>query len=325
MIAGAAGVKRRTFVERLSAEGDSVTATRLQDLRRASDFGSSQGTVPFAAREPLEDLLRTEPDLAFRWRVRKAFAFLEPKADERILDCGCGLGFYLMALCRAAGCRSHGLDRDGWALQFARTLGDESQFALYLGDARHLPYGDACFDKVLLSEVLEHLDDDLGALQEARRVLRPQGTLVVTVPYRDYPFLYDPINYVCERVVGHAIRRGRLSGAWMGHRRLYGIGGIRRLTEVAGFTIEECHLLTPWCFPFTHNLVYGFGRELLLQRSLPEWLLNEVDRFHPEAGQRQAWNPVAWVMRLVDWLDRLNCEVGGRRRFVNIALKARRQ
>jgi hypothetical protein len=71
--------------------------------------------------------------------------------------------------------------------------------------------------------------------------------------------------------------------------------------------------------------VYGFGRELLLQRSLPEWLLNEVDRFHPEAGQRQAWNPVAWVMRLVDWLDRLNCEVGGRRRFVNIALKARRQ
>jgi len=275
--------------------------------------------------ERLEALLRTEPDLAFRGRVRVALRFLQPGVDDRILDCGCGLGFYLMALVRRAGCRPHGLDHDRSALQFARGLGDGLQFELYLGDACRLPYGDASFDKVLLSEVLEHLGDDLGAVREAWRVLRHRGTLVVTVPYGRYPFLYDPINWTCERVAGRAIRRGPLSGAWMGHHRLYDVAGIQRLTEEAGFAIEECQMLTPWCFPFTHNLVYGFGKGLLLHHSLPGWLLNEVNRFHPEAGQRQAWNPAAWIMRVIDWLDGFNRCGAGQRRFVNIAVRARRQ
>jgi SAM-dependent methyltransferase len=230
-----------------------------------------------------------------------------------------------MVLARSVGCRPHGLDRDWSALQFARTLGDGPQFELYLGDACRLPYGDASFDKMLLSEVLEHLSDDLGALQEARRVLRPGGTLVVTVPYRCYPFTYDPINWVGERIAGRAVRRGPLSGAWMGHYRLYDVAGISRLTKEAGFVIGECQMLTPWCFPFTHNLVYGLGKGLLLQRSLPGLLLDEVDRFHPEAGQRQPWNPAAWIMRLIDWLDGLNRRAAGQRRFVNIALKAQKQ
>ena len=275
--------------------------------------------------EQLEALLRTEPDLAFRGRVRAVLQFLQPRADDRILDCGCGLGFYLMALARSVGCRPHGLDHDRSALQFARGLSDGPRFELYLGDACRLPYGDAIFDKVVLSEVLEHLVDDLGAVREAWRVLRPGGTLVVTVPYRHYPFLYDPINWTCERVASRAIRRGPLSGAWMGHHRLYDVAGIQRLTEEAGFAIEECRMLTPWCFPFTHNLVYGLGRGLLLRHSLPGWLLHEVNRFYPEAGRRQAWNPAAWTMGFIDWLDRFNRSVAGHARFVNIAVKARRQ
>lgn len=50
------------------------------------------------------------------------------------------------------------------------------------GSALSLPFADAAFDRVIASEVLEHVTDDLGALTEFTRVLRPGGMLAVTVP-----------------------------------------------------------------------------------------------------------------------------------------------
>jgi SAM-dependent methyltransferase len=50
------------------------------------------------------------------------------------------------------------------------------------GDALALPFADATFDRVVASEVLEHVPDDAGALRELARVLRPGGTLAATVP-----------------------------------------------------------------------------------------------------------------------------------------------
>jgi SAM-dependent methyltransferase len=50
------------------------------------------------------------------------------------------------------------------------------------GDALHLPFPDAAFDRVVASEVMEHIPDDRGAADELARVLRPGGTLAVTVP-----------------------------------------------------------------------------------------------------------------------------------------------
>jgi SAM-dependent methyltransferase len=50
------------------------------------------------------------------------------------------------------------------------------------GDAHRLPFPDGAFDRIIASEVLEHLPDDAGAIQELARVLRPGGTIAVTVP-----------------------------------------------------------------------------------------------------------------------------------------------
>jgi SAM-dependent methyltransferase len=50
------------------------------------------------------------------------------------------------------------------------------------GDALHLPFPDATFDRVICSEVLEHVPDDRRAMTEIRRILRPGGTAAVTVP-----------------------------------------------------------------------------------------------------------------------------------------------
>ena len=50
------------------------------------------------------------------------------------------------------------------------------------GDALHLPFADGAFDRVIASEVLEHIPDDVAAMAELARVLRPGGTMAVTVP-----------------------------------------------------------------------------------------------------------------------------------------------
>ena len=50
------------------------------------------------------------------------------------------------------------------------------------GDALHLPFPDGTFDRVICSEVLEHLPDDVAAMRELARVLRPGGTMAITVP-----------------------------------------------------------------------------------------------------------------------------------------------
>lgn len=50
------------------------------------------------------------------------------------------------------------------------------------GDARRLPFADGAFDRVIASEVMEHIDDDDTAMAELTRVLRPGGTIAVTVP-----------------------------------------------------------------------------------------------------------------------------------------------
>ena len=50
------------------------------------------------------------------------------------------------------------------------------------GDALRLPFPDDTFDRIIASEVLEHVSDDQAALNEILRVLKPGGTLAATVP-----------------------------------------------------------------------------------------------------------------------------------------------
>ena len=86
---------------------------------------------------------------------------------------------------------------------------------------RDRPYADASFDRVLLTEVLEHLTDDAVGLRELYRVLKPGGVLTVTVPAARYSGWYDPINRAAEAVTGRPIRTGPFAGIWANHRRLY--------------------------------------------------------------------------------------------------------
>ncbi len=72
------------------------------------------------------------------------------------------------------------------------------------GDAMELPLQDATFDTALLLQVLEHLDDPQKALNEAYRILRKNGFIIISVPFM-YPIHDAPYDYY--RFTEHAIKK----------------------------------------------------------------------------------------------------------------------
>lgn len=275
-------------------------------------------------RARLERLLANEADMAFRRRVLRLVEYLELEDGLTVLDSGCGMGFYLIALQELCELRLTGLDPDAARLRFAEAHGARAD--LVVGDAAVLPFPDDSFDRVLMSEVLEHLPDDAAALREACRVLRPGGTLAISVPHARYPFLWDPINGTWTALGRAPIRRGPLVGIWTNHERLYTPEDLASRVRRAGFEVELLEEATHYCVPFSHFLVYGAGKPLLEHGLVPRRLLSSTDRFAGDQNSGSRVNPFNAVRVLFRMVDRLNDRpVSPRRRtFVNVLLKARK-
>jgi ubiquinone/menaquinone biosynthesis C-methylase UbiE len=280
---------------------------------------------PDLARK-VEHMTRKEADMAFKRRAWTIFEWLGPTAGKTILDCGCGRGFYLKMLRHLSGTsRLLGIDREFPLLVKARrNLAGSSGILPANASVYHLPYADATFDAVILSEVLEHVEDEAAALREIRRALAPGGLLVITVPHANYPFWWDPLNKTLETLFGRPIRRGPLAGIWAHHVRLYTPERLRDVTRAAGFAVEDERSFTHHCLPFVHNLLYGLGKPLL-ESGLLGGLTQAADRgsFDQDGGSR--WNPIHLGLKLLNRIDRKNRmnEPAGRS-TVNLCLKARK-
>ncbi|MGH7586455.1 MAG: class I SAM-dependent methyltransferase [Gemmatimonadales bacterium] len=132
----------------------------------------------------------------------------------RIADLGCGTGHFLEA---AAGrWETWGLEPSADCVAFCRERGLGRVLQGGIEDAeRLLPGG---FDAVTLLDVVEHLEDDVAALRTAGRLLRPGGTLLVTVPA--YQWLWsghDEVNRhrrrYTKRRLGAALAAAGVAGA----------------------------------------------------------------------------------------------------------------
>ncbi|WP_040494216.1 class I SAM-dependent methyltransferase [Ilumatobacter nonamiensis] len=119
------------------------------------------------------------------------FDRLDLRPGDRVLDVGAGFGRHVFE-CARRGADVVALDyAEDEVIETRATLGamvdsgeiDIARFKGVLrGDATKLPFADGSFDKVITSEVLEHIQDDVTAIAEMVRVLKPGGTFAATVP-----------------------------------------------------------------------------------------------------------------------------------------------
>lgn len=276
--------------------------------------------------ETIDHMTRNEADMAFKRRVRTIFEWVNPQDGDVILDMPCGRGFYLNMFRYVSNCTLIGADLDWDVMQKARhNVGHLPDIMLNHASIYEMPYPNDTFDAVILSEVLEHLDDDVAGLKEVYRVLKPGGVIAITVPNANYPFWWDPINKSLETLFDTKIRNGPLAGIWANHVRLYTREQLRESVEAAGFIVEEERAFTHYSFPFIHNLVYGLGKPLLESGALPDTMANAADRTKFDKNDGSLLNPINMGLKVFNWFDRPNVmNEAPDRSTVNLCVKGRK-
>lgn len=103
-------------------------------------------------------------------------------ANQRTLDAACGEGYGSALLARSA-LAVEGVDISGQAIDHARNrYGSLENVSFRVADCIQLPFSDDEFDRVVSFETLEHLQDHDELLAEFRRVLKPDGLLILSSP-----------------------------------------------------------------------------------------------------------------------------------------------
>lgn len=161
------------------------------------------------------------------------------RAGERLLDMGAGGGRHAFE-CLRRGAHVTAFDLNAADLKDAMAvMGGMMEAGEMLpgthpgacnGSALDLPFADGSFERIIASEVLEHIGDDRRAISELTRVLAPGGVLAVTVP-RWFPEL---VNWALDDEY-HA------PAAVGGHVRIYRESALRGRLEAAGLEVFDRH------------------------------------------------------------------------------------
>ena len=178
---------------------------------------------------------RNERDLLARFDRDLASIERFARPPGRLLDVGCGGGWFLSAASRQ-GWAAEGVDLDLAVLTVARQEGHRVEWATY----DEVEYAPATFDVVTMFNVIEHMPNPIAALRKTREILRPGGLLVVETPTNDFlPVrLVDLVYKASQGRITAPVRYVYNDSGW-GHAYRYA----RRTLEMAlirsGFDLLE--------------------------------------------------------------------------------------
>jgi len=164
----------------------------------------------------------------FLGRKKIIFSLLERHVGRdhlrRILDVGCGTGVALNSLQQYGD--TLGLDRSYEALHLSRQM---TRVPVFQAEFGSLPFKEKSFDLVCAFDILEHLENDKTCVEEAYRLCKPGGHLMVTVPA--FQFLWG-----IQDEISH-------------HKRRYRRGEITRLVQKIGFHPVFASYFNTFLFP----------------------------------------------------------------------------
>jgi SAM-dependent methyltransferase len=189
--------------------------------------------------------------------LERVIGELELPRESRILDAGCGSGRNMVELARRGTVTGVELSQTSACLARGRETGRVIE-----GSVMEMPFEGDSFDLAVCLDVIEHLQDDLGALRELRRVVAPGGRLLVTVPA--YQWLWSGHD-----VINH-------------HRRRYTRSSLLGVAERAGW---ECRRTT-----YFNSLLLPVAIMLrVLERLSPRTTESSLDLWTPP-------EPLNWLL-----------------------------
>ncbi len=167
------------------------------------------------------------------------FDRLKLEEGHMVLDLGCGFGRHAFEVlrrgakvvaCDMALHELHEVRATFAAMAEVGEIEETSAAFTSAGDATRLPFQDNTFDRIIASEVLEHIHNDEDALQELFRVLKPNGILAITVP----SYFPEKICWVLSDEYHAPIEVG-------GHVRIYKKRGLESKISAAGLVPMDFH------------------------------------------------------------------------------------
>lgn len=153
--------------------------------------------------------------------------YLELKKDDVFLDAGCGTGTLAQEMTEV--CRVIGLDDHEESLELTRPKIEAAGGRVLETGLEKVDLEDGCAAVVVLSDVLEHIDDDAAALREMARLVRPGGLILITVPA--LMLLWSDWDEALH------------------HRRRYTKPGLMKLFDQPGMEILRCTYTNTFLLP----------------------------------------------------------------------------
>lgn len=176
---------------------------------------------------------------SFVVRRERVYELLADRSDGRVLDVGCGPGVMVSGL-TGRHFEFYGVDiSPAMIAECVRRFGDVPSAHFSVGTIERLDFPDAFFDVVLAVGLVEYVEDDDAAIREMARVLKPGGTVLVTLPNRRSPFrFWQRMVYGGARRAFRAIARRRVSRPEIDHREYVEREYVARL-EANGFAVSD--------------------------------------------------------------------------------------
>lgn len=235
-----------------------------------------------------EQALRTyleQQDKAYS-RVKNAYIreLLGNLEDKRVLDYGCGAGFFSVYAAQSGAAKVVGIDAEESALatarHFARTQGVESVCSFVRSERFPVFLGRDVFDVVLMKDVIEHVPDDQMLLHAAAAALVPAGRLVLSTQNA------LSLNYLLQ---GGYHRGWRGDKDWYGwdptHLRFYTPMGLGEKLKEAGFSSESWRSV--YLIPYKLPPIPGSGKQFFRLDAL-SWIDKRLGSIFPY--NRLGWN-----------------------------------